>query len=77
MFNLYSERALAEIVDVEDVRMGGKNINNIRFTNDTVLIAVIEEKLQAVLEAVRELGERRGFKLNTRKTQATGSIEAA
>ena len=43
---LYYQAVMNELLDMEGIRIGGTNINNIRFTNDTVLIADTEEKLQ-------------------------------
>ncbi len=58
-----------EIRDVEGIRVGGVNVNNIRYADDTVLIADSEEKLQLVMDSARVAGERRGLKINTSKTE--------
>jgi len=39
LFNLYSERALRELEDMPGMVVGGSNINNIRYADDTVLLA--------------------------------------
>ena len=68
-FNLYSERALAEIEHLDGIKVGGVNVNNIRYADDTVLIADSQEKLQALITTAQEAGERRGLKINTRKSE--------
>ena len=54
---------------VEGIKVGGENINNIRFADDTVLIADTEEKLQVLLDIVERESERLGLKINIRKTE--------
>ena len=46
LFNIYSEMIPRNIKRHEGVRVGGNNINNLRYADDTVLIADSEEKLQ-------------------------------
>ena len=45
LFNLYSENILREIENIKGVITGGYNLNNIRYADDTALIADSEEKL--------------------------------
>ena len=45
-FSLYGEIILRSILNEEGIQIGGRNINNIRYADDTVLIADSEEKLQ-------------------------------
>jgi len=52
LFNLYSERILRELEDVEGLKIGGQNLNNLRYADDTVLIAESEENLQILLKVV-------------------------
>ena len=45
LFSLYPQAVMDELVDMERIRIGGKNINNIRYADDTVPVADMEEKL--------------------------------
>ena len=57
------------------IKIGRKNINNLRYMNDTTLIAESEEKLKSLLMRVKEESERTGLKLNIKKTEmASGPI---
>jgi len=69
LFNIYSEVILRTISDMEGVIIGGRNINNLRYADDTVLIADSEEGLQALISAVTEKSEAMGLQLNARKTE--------
>ena len=55
--------------DEPGVNMGGHNINNIRFTDDTGLIAGSQEDLQNLLNVIYERSEKFGMKINTAKTE--------
>ena len=67
---MYSELALREIVYVEGIKVGERNINNIRYAYDTVLMADSAEKLHAVVTAAKGAGDRRGLKINTSETES-------
>ena len=56
--------------------MLGKNINNLRYADDTTLTAESEEELKSLLVKVKEESEKVGLKLNIQKTKiiASGSI---
>ena len=69
LFNIYSEMILRNIEQHEGVKVGGKNINNLRYADDTVLIADSEEKLQRILQTVTEESENKGLQLNAKKTE--------
>ena len=47
----------------------GRNINNLRYADDTTLMAESEEKLKSLLVKVKEEGKNVGLKLNTQKTK--------
>ena len=47
----------------------GRNINNLRYADDTTLMAESEEKLKSLLVKVKEEGKKVGLKLNTQKTK--------
>ena len=51
------------------VNMGGHNINNIRFADDTGLIAGSQKDLQNLLNIINERSEKFGMKINTAKTE--------
>src|SRR5215469_7869328 len=69
LFNLYNEMIMREIKELEGIRLNGYNINNIRFADDTVLVADSEEKLQGLLKVLNEVSERKGLKINKSKTE--------
>ena len=57
-------------------RLPGEKINNLRYADDTTLLAESEEELKSLLMKVKEESEKVGLKLNIRKTKimASGSI---
>ena len=50
------------------IKTGGRNINNLRYVDDTTLMAESEEELKGLLMRVKEASERAGLKLNFKKT---------
>ena len=60
------------------IKISGRNINNLRYTDDTTLMAESEEELTSLLMKVKEESENVGFKLNIQKTKimASGPITA-
>ena len=58
------------------IQIAGRNINNLRYTDDTTLRAESEEELKSLLMKVKEESEKVGLKLNIQKTEvmATGPI---
>ena len=55
------------------IKIAGKNINNLRYTNDTTLMAESEEALKSLLMKVKEESEKVGFKLNIQRTKIMAS----
>ena len=51
------------------IKVAGKNINNLRYANDTTLITEIKEQLKYLLMKVKEESEKVGLKLNIQKTK--------
>ena len=51
------------------IKIGGRNINNLRYTDDTTLMAESEEELKSFWMKVKEESEKAGFKLNIQKTK--------
>ena len=58
------------------IRIAGRNINNLRYADDTTLMAESEEELKSLLMKMKEESEKVGLKLNIQKTKimASGSI---
>ena len=69
LFNIYSEMVRRNIKHHEGVRVGGNNINNLGYADDTVLIADLEEKLPNILTTVTVESENKGLQLNAKKTE--------
>lgn len=69
-FNLYSEMILRTIIDMVGLKVGGVNFNNLRYADDTVLIATTEEQLQALLDQVVEASAEMGLTINCDKTKS-------
>ena len=63
---------------LELIKIAGRNINNLRFADDTTLIAESEEELKGLLMKVKEESEKVGLKLNIQKTKimASGTISS-
>ena len=55
------------------IKIAGKNINNLRYTDDTTLMAESEEELKSLLMKVKEETEKVGLKLNIQKTKIMAS----
>ena len=55
-------------------RLPGRNINNLRYAGDTILLAESEEKLKSFLMKVKEENEKVGLKLNTQKAKIMASV---
>ena len=56
------------------IKIAGKNINNLRYADDTTLMAESEEELKSLLLKVKEDSEKVGLKLNIQKTKIMVSI---
>ena len=55
------------------IKIAGRNINNLRYADDTTLVAQSKEKLKSLLRKVKEESEKVGFKLNVQKTKIMAS----
>ena len=62
LFNLYA-----------GIKIAGRNFNNLRYADDTTLIAENEEELKSLLMKVKEESEKVGLKLNIQKTKIMAS----
>ena len=55
------------------IKIARRNINNLRYTDDTILTAESEEELKSLLMKVKEESEKVGLKLNVQKTKIMAS----
>ena len=76
LFNFYAEYIMRNAgFDEAQVRIKieGRNINNLRYANDNILMAESKEELKNLLMKVKEEGEKTGLKLNIQKTKIMAS----
>ena len=76
IFNLYAEYITgnAGLDEAQDgIKTARRNINNLRYAEDTTLTAEIEEELKSLLMKVKEESEKVGLKLNIQKTKIMAS----
>ena len=76
LFNFYAEYIMrnAELDEAQTgIKISGRNINNLSYTNDTTLMAESEEKVKNLLMKVKEESEKAGLKLNIQKTKIMSS----
>ena len=70
LFNLYTDYMIEEAFeDLEGIRINGENLTNIRYADDTVLVAESEYKLQMLLQALNDKCREYGMSLNENKTK--------
>ena len=69
LFNVYTEIIFRDFDDIPGVNLSGEYINNLRYADDTVLIAESEEELQKLVDAVKEGSRVYGLEMNTKKTK--------
>ena len=63
---------MKELEHLEGIKVGGRNVNCIRYADDTVLIADSEEKLQRLVAALETACTEKGLKINFNKTETMG-----
>ena len=76
LFNLYVEytKQNARLDQSQaGIKTAGRNINNLRYTGDTTLMAENEQELKSLLMRVKEESEKAGLKLNIEKTKTMAS----
>ena len=76
LFNFYAEyiKRNAGLEEAQaGIKIGRRNINNLRYAEDTTLMAESEEELKSLLMKVKEESEKVGFKLNIQKTKMIAS----
>ncbi|GFO08048.1 retrovirus-related pol polyprotein from type-1 retrotransposable element r2 [Plakobranchus ocellatus] len=69
LFSLYSEIIMQNLENHPGIKVDGQNINNLRYADDTVLIAENKEDLQKLLNIVEEKSRKKGLELNSKKTE--------
>ena len=76
LFNLYAEHIMRN-AGLDEAKAGiktaKKNVNNLRYADDTILMAESEEELKSLLMKVKEKSEKAGLKLNIQKTKIMAS----
>ena len=55
---------------LESIKIGGRNINSLRYVDDTTLMAETEQELKSLLMRVKEESERASLKLNIKKLRS-------
>ena len=55
------------------IKIAGENINNLRYEDDTILMAESKEELKSLLVRMKEKSEKAGLKLSTQKTKIMAS----
>ena len=76
LFNFYAEYIMrnAWLDEAQSgIKIAGRNINNLRYADDTTLMAESEEELKSLLMKVREESEKTGLKLNIQKMKIMAS----
>ena len=76
LFNLYAEYIMwnAELDETQaEIKIARRNINNLRYAHDTILMAESEEELKNLLMKVKEESEKAGLKRNFQKTKIMAS----
>src|SRR5574341_470104 len=76
LFNLYAEYIMrkAGLEEAQSgIKIAGRNINNLRYADDTTLMAESEEELKSLLMKVKVESEKVGLKLNIQKTKIMAS----
>ena len=76
LFNLYAEYIMRNSrLDKAQagMKIAGRNINNLRYADDTTLMSEIEEEIKSLLMNMKEENEKGGLKLNIQKTKLVAS----
>ena len=76
LFNLYAEHIMrnAGLDEAKaGIKIAGRNINNLRYADNTIILAESEGELQSLLMKVKEESEQVGLKLNIQKTKIMAS----
>ena len=77
LFNLYAEYIMQNAMLDEaqaGIKIAGRTINNLRYADDTTLMAESEEELKSLLMRVKEVSEKAGLKLSIQKLRSRSPI---
>ena len=77
LFNLYSEHIMqnAGLVELQArIRIAGRNINNLKYADDTTLMAESKEELKSLLMRLKEESEKACWKLNSKKLRSSHPV---
>ena len=69
IFNVYTERIFRKFEDMPGIKLCGEFFNNLRYADDTVLIAESEAELQRLVDTVKKGSLEYGLEMNTKKTK--------
>ena len=70
LFNMYTEPIFRAIEGLQGLSIGGENINNFRYADDTALVADSAARLQEIVNVVKERSEELGLYMNVSKTKS-------
>ena len=76
LFNFYTEyiKSSTELEEAQaGIKIAGRNVNNLRYTDDSTLMAESKEEVKSLLMQVKEESEKIGLKLNIQKTKIMAS----
>ena len=76
LYNTFSERMKQSIENLEGVSLAGMNINNLRYADDTVVIANSEGKLQLLMTTLKEACDTHGMEINSKKNKTEVMVVA-
>ena len=69
LFSIYSEKIMRHIENMPGIEINGRNVNNVRYADDTVLIAEKECDLQNMVDVIVRESDKMGLDLNAKKTE--------
>ena len=79
LFNIYEERIMRDVLEKWDkgISISGRKVTNLRYADDTTLIAVTKDDLSELLTKVKRTSEEAGLYLNVKKTKVitTGKLD--
>ena len=73
LFSLYADYIMRNVGLDEAIKIAGRNINNLRYADDTTLMSQSKEELKSLWMKVKEESEKVGLKLNIQKTKIMAS----
>ena len=69
LFNIYTELIFRNFDQLKGTSIGGRNINNLRYVDDTVLVSDTQKDLQTLVTNAKEYSEEAGLSMNVKKKQ--------